>query len=85
VGLDKNDCSVAWWQKKTARLAGGFRISGCLHVLSTLSIRQRSEMPEKIKIKLRGGHGGKGLNGSCVKNGDCLYNPRNDGLASAVR
>jgi hypothetical protein len=44
-------------EKKTARLAGGFSgISGALRALTPLSIRQRSEMPEKIKIKL-GGHG----------------------------
>jgi hypothetical protein len=44
-------------RKKTARLAGGFSgISGAFRALTPLSIRQRSEMPEKIKIKL-GGHG----------------------------
>jgi hypothetical protein len=44
-------------RKKTARLAGGFSgISGALRALTPLSIRQRSEMPEKVKIKL-GGHG----------------------------
>jgi hypothetical protein len=47
-------------RKKTARLAGGFSgISGAfLCALTPLSIRQRSEMPEKIKVKL-GGHGEK--------------------------
>jgi hypothetical protein len=40
-----------------ARLAGGFSgISGALRALTPLSIRQRSEMPKKVKIKL-GGHG----------------------------
>jgi hypothetical protein len=44
-------------RKKTARLAGGFSgISGALRALTPLSIRQRSEMPEKVKVKL-GGHG----------------------------
>jgi hypothetical protein len=44
-------------RKKTARLAGGFSgILGAFRALTPLSIRQRSEMPEKIKIKL-GGHG----------------------------
>jgi hypothetical protein len=45
-------------RKKTARLAGGFSgILGALRALTPLSIRQRSEMPKKVKIKL-GGHGG---------------------------
>ncbi|MFM0438371.1 hypothetical protein PQQ84_18065 [Paraburkholderia strydomiana] len=44
-------------RKKTARLAGGFSgILGVLRALTPLSIRQRSEIPEKVKIKL-GGHG----------------------------
>ncbi|HEY1996215.1 hypothetical protein [Paraburkholderia sp.] len=44
-------------RKKTARLAGGFSgISGALRALTPLSIRQRSEMPKKVKVKL-GGHG----------------------------
>jgi hypothetical protein len=43
-------------RKKTARLAGGFSgILGVLRALTPLSIRQRSEMPKKVKIKL-GGH-----------------------------
>jgi hypothetical protein len=43
--------------KKTARLAGGFSgILGVLRVLTPLSIRQRSEIPKKVKIKF-GGHG----------------------------
>ncbi|HXZ08812.1 MAG TPA: hypothetical protein VEI25_12200 [Paraburkholderia sp.] len=45
-------------RKKTARLAGGFSgILGVLRVLTPLSIRQRSEIPEKVKVKLGGGHG----------------------------
>jgi hypothetical protein len=45
-------------RKKTAGFAGGFSgISVALHAPSTLSIRQRSEMPKKVKIKL-GGHDG---------------------------
>src|SRR5579864_2220281 len=44
-------------RKKTARLAGGFSgILGVLRALTPLSIRQRSEMPEKIKVKPGGGH-----------------------------
>jgi hypothetical protein len=44
-------------RKKTARLAGGFSgILGVLRALTPLSIRQRSEIPEKVKVKL-GGHG----------------------------
>ncbi|HYS66510.1 MAG TPA: hypothetical protein VEN30_22225 [Paraburkholderia sp.] len=44
-------------RKKTARLAGGFSgILGVLRALTPLSIRQRSEMPKKVKVKL-GGHG----------------------------
>jgi len=47
-------------RKKTARLAGGFSgILGVLRVLTPLSIRQRSEIPEKVKVKLGGGHGEK--------------------------
>jgi hypothetical protein len=45
-------------EKKPPGFAGGFSCIRVLRVLPTLSIRQRSEMPEKIKIKLRGGHGG---------------------------
>ncbi|MET3818745.1 hypothetical protein ACVK00_003990 [Burkholderia sp. PvR073] len=45
-------------RKKTAGFAGGFSgISVALYAPSTLSIRQRSEMPKKVKIKL-GGHDG---------------------------
>jgi hypothetical protein len=33
------------------------RLFGVLRVLSTLSIRQRSEIPKEVKIKLRGEHG----------------------------
>jgi hypothetical protein len=44
-------------RKKTARLAGGFSgILGVLRALTPLSIRQRSEIPKKVKIKF-GGHG----------------------------
>jgi hypothetical protein len=44
-------------RKKTARLAGGFSgILGVLRALTPLSIRQRSEIPKEVKIKL-GGHG----------------------------
>ncbi|WP_152530608.1 hypothetical protein [Paraburkholderia dilworthii] len=44
-------------RKKTARLAGGFSgILGVLRALTPLSIRQRSEIPKKVKIEL-GGHG----------------------------
>jgi hypothetical protein len=44
-------------RKKTARLAGGFSgIPGVLRALTPLSIRQRSEIPKKVKVKL-GGHG----------------------------
>jgi hypothetical protein len=53
-------------RKKTARLAGGFSgISGALRALTPLSIRQRSEMPKKVKVKL-GGHGELRL---LIKNG----------------
>ncbi|WP_141710835.1 hypothetical protein [Paraburkholderia nodosa] len=38
------------------------RVFGVLRVLSTLSIRQRSEIPKEVKIKLRGEHGGSCLN-----------------------
>jgi hypothetical protein len=44
-------------KKKPPGLAGGFSCIRVLRVLSTLSIRQRSEMPKKVKIKLRGVHG----------------------------
>ncbi|MBN3789799.1 hypothetical protein [Burkholderia sp. Ac-20353] len=45
-------------RKKTAGFAGGFSgISVALYAPSTLSIRQRSEMPKKVKVKL-GGHDG---------------------------
>jgi hypothetical protein len=55
--LVRSVCGVRVGRKKTARLAGGFSgISGALRALTPLSIRQRSEMPEKVKIKL-GGHG----------------------------
>ncbi|WP_179401875.1 hypothetical protein [Burkholderia guangdongensis] len=48
-------------RKKTAGLAGGFSgISFALRAPSTLSIRQRSEIPVKVKIKL-GGHGGDAI------------------------
>ncbi|WP_310085323.1 hypothetical protein [Paraburkholderia phenoliruptrix] len=44
-------------RKKTARLAGGVSgILGVLRALTPLSIRQRSEIPKKVKVKL-GGHG----------------------------
>jgi hypothetical protein len=44
-------------RKKTARLAGGFSgILGVLRALTPLSIRQRSEIPKEVKVKL-GGHG----------------------------
>ncbi|NIE65607.1 hypothetical protein F3J17_17195 [Burkholderia sp. Ax-1719] len=33
------------------------RLFGVLRVLSTLSIRQRSEIPKEVKVKLRGEHG----------------------------
>jgi hypothetical protein len=40
-----------------SQTAGGFSgISGALRALTPLSIRQRSEMPKKVKVKL-GGHG----------------------------
>jgi hypothetical protein len=43
-------------KKKPPGLAGGFSgILGVLRALTPLSIRQRSEMPKKVKIKL-GGH-----------------------------
>jgi hypothetical protein len=35
------------------------RVFGVLRVLSTLSIRQRSEIPKEVKVKLRGGGHGK--------------------------
>ncbi|MBB5502918.1 hypothetical protein [Paraburkholderia sp. MM5384-R2] len=55
-------------RKKTARLAGGFSgILGVLRALTPLSIRQRSEIPKKVKIKL-GGHGE--VNASLVKKGE---------------
>jgi hypothetical protein len=44
-------------KKKPPDLLAVSRVFGVLRVLSTLSIRQRSEIPEKIKVKLRGGHG----------------------------
>ncbi|WP_175876487.1 hypothetical protein [Burkholderia sp. BCC0097] len=45
-------------EKKTAGFAGGFSgISVALYAPSTLSIRQRSEIPKKVKVKL-GGHDG---------------------------
>ncbi|MBW9105620.1 hypothetical protein [Paraburkholderia phenoliruptrix] len=54
-------------RKKTARLAGGFSgILGVLRALTPLSIRQRSEIPEKVKVKL-GGHGERE---SLVKKGE---------------
>jgi hypothetical protein len=63
-------------QKKTVRLADGFSgISGVFYALTPLSIRQRSEMPEIIKIKL-GGHGEVGW---FVKKVEWLYNLRKRG------
>jgi hypothetical protein len=56
--LDENGGLGCGAKKKPPDWLAVFRVSGCLRVLSTLSIRQRSEMPEKVKIKLRGGHGG---------------------------
>ena len=62
-----------------------FRVFGFLRVLSTLSIRQRSEIPKKVKVKLRGEHGGFGFeNVRYVEKGDCLYNPSFSWLASRV-
>jgi hypothetical protein len=60
--------SAAWLgRKKTARLAGGFSgILGVLRVLTPLSIRQRSEIPEKVKVKPGERHGEKA---SLVKKG----------------
>ncbi|WP_080419514.1 hypothetical protein [Burkholderia ubonensis] len=59
----RGDCGgerVAKGEKKNRRVRRRF-FSGILVALyapSTLSIRQRSEMPKKVKVKL-GGHDGK--------------------------
>jgi hypothetical protein len=59
-------------QKKTAGFAGGFSgISCALGAPSLLSIRQGSEMPEKVKVKL-GGHDGEVR---CVENVIAIYTP----------
>ncbi|WP_156923604.1 hypothetical protein [Burkholderia sp. WSM2232] len=63
----KNSMCKDSGRKKTARLAGGFSgILGVLRALTPLSIRQRSEIPEKVKVKL-GGHGERE---SLVKKGE---------------
>jgi len=63
----KNGMRKDLGRKKTARLAGGFSgILGVLRALTPLSIRQRSEIPEKVKVKL-GGHGERE---SLVKKGE---------------
>ncbi|WP_167626987.1 hypothetical protein [Paraburkholderia caballeronis] len=72
-------------EKKPPGFAGGFSCVRVLRVLSTLSIRLRSEMPEKIKVKLRGEHGGVRFSGAVFEKGDCLYNPIVCGLASGFR
>jgi hypothetical protein len=46
-------------EKKPPGLLAVSRVFGVLRVLSTLSIRQRSEIPKEVKVKLRGGHGEK--------------------------
>ncbi|WP_181291017.1 hypothetical protein [Caballeronia novacaledonica] len=67
-------------RKKTARLAGGFFgnsvCSTCVRL--TLSIRQRLEMPKKIKIKLGGHVGSKARQKSC----DCFYNLKRTALTT---
>ncbi|WP_322068647.1 hypothetical protein [Paraburkholderia bannensis] len=47
-------------KKNRQALLAVSRLFGVLRVLSTLSIRQRSEIPKEVKIKLRGEHGGIG-------------------------
>jgi hypothetical protein len=44
-------------KKNRQTLLAVSRLFGVLRVLSTLSIRQRSEIPKEVKIKLRGEHG----------------------------
>ncbi|WP_321840633.1 hypothetical protein [Paraburkholderia bannensis] len=44
-------------KKNRQALLAVSRLFGVLRVLSTLSIRQRSEIPKEVKIKLRGEHG----------------------------
>jgi hypothetical protein len=52
--------SVEWGKKKPSDSLTVFReFRVCLYALSPLSIRQRSEMPKEIKVKL-GGHGERG-------------------------
>jgi hypothetical protein len=48
-------------KKNRQALLAVSRVFGVLRVLSTLSIRQRSEIPKEVKIKLRGEHGGLGV------------------------
>jgi hypothetical protein len=68
-------------RKKTARLAGGFSgILGVLRALTPLSIRQRSEMPKKVKVKL-GGHGEMGWLVKRVSD----FITRADGAVQAMR
>ncbi|WP_156965928.1 hypothetical protein [Paraburkholderia bannensis] len=44
-------------KKNRQALLAVSRLFGVLRVLSTLSIRQRSEIPKEVKVKLRGEHG----------------------------
>ncbi|NLP61526.1 hypothetical protein [Paraburkholderia sacchari] len=76
-------------KKNRQALLAVFRVFGFLHVLSTLSIRQRSEIPKEVKVKLRGEHGGFGIGFEVtsvryVEKVDCLYNPSFSWLASWV-
>lgn len=66
--------------KKNRRVRRRFSgISVALGAPSTLSIRQRSEMPEKIKVKL-GGHDGDG----CVKKVDLRFIPAQSAAGNPV-
>jgi hypothetical protein len=55
-------------EKKPPDSLAVFRVSVDSRVLPTLSIRQRPEMPKKVKVKLRrGGHGGSDRAANCLK------------------
>jgi len=59
-------------EKKPPDSLAVFREFQVFRALTPLSIRQRSEMPEKIKVKLGGRHGEKV---SLVEKVEWLYNP----------
>ncbi|TDG08860.1 hypothetical protein E1N52_10365 [Paraburkholderia guartelaensis] len=58
-GAARNCCRNCGAKKNRQAWLAVSRVFGVLRVLSTLSIRQRSEIPKEVKIKLRGEHGGR--------------------------